>query len=163
GVAISPAITVQIVDEFGNLTTSTANVSMAIGTNPGSGTLSGTTTIAAVGGVATFGTLSINKAGTGYTLTAASSGLIGDTSTTFSTLSINKAGTGYTLSAGSTGLTGATSSTFNITAAAPALFVVAGYPSPTLAGDIHTFTVTAKDAFGNTADNYTGTVTFTST
>ena len=41
---------------------------MAIGTNPGGGTLSGTTTVAAVAGVATFSNLSINKAGTGYTL-----------------------------------------------------------------------------------------------
>src|SRR5205085_3434722 len=35
---------------------------------------------------------------------------------TFSDLSIDKAGTGYTLSASSTGLTGATSNTFNISA-----------------------------------------------
>src|SRR5262249_23993010 len=41
-------------------------------------------------------------------------------------------------------------------------FVVAGYPSPTNAGDAHNFTVTAKDAFGNTATGYTGTVTFSS-
>jgi len=34
---------------------------------------------------------------------------------TFSNLSINKAGTGYTLSATSSGLTGATSNAFNIT------------------------------------------------
>jgi len=39
---------------------------------PGGGTLSGTTTLSAVSGVATFSNLSIDKSGAGYTLTAAS-------------------------------------------------------------------------------------------
>ena len=56
---------------------------MAIGTNPGGGTLSGTTTVAAVSGVATFAGLSIDKSGTGYTLTASDGALTGATSTTF--------------------------------------------------------------------------------
>ena len=56
---------------------------MAIGTNPGGGTLSGTTTVAAVSGVATFANLSIDKAGSGYTLTAADDSLTGATSNTF--------------------------------------------------------------------------------
>jgi hypothetical protein len=83
GTTISPAVTVQIVDQFGNLTNSSANVSLAIGTNPSSGTLSGTTTKAASSGVATFGDLSINKASIGYTLMASSSGLTGTTSMGF--------------------------------------------------------------------------------
>ena len=83
GQAITPAVTVQIQDANGNLTSSTANVTVGIGTNPSSGTLSGTTTVAAVAGVATFGNLSIDKGGVGYTLTAASSGLAGATSTAF--------------------------------------------------------------------------------
>ena len=41
------------------------------------GTLSGTTTVAAVSGSATFSNLSINKSGTGYTLAAPASGLTG--------------------------------------------------------------------------------------
>ena len=40
---------------------------------------------------------------------------------------------------------------------------VAGYSNPTISGAAHTFTVTAKDAAGNTATGYTGTVHFTST
>jgi hypothetical protein len=56
---------------------------VAIGTNPGGGTLSGTKTRSAVGGTATFNDLSIDRAGTGYTLTAASTGLTGATSSTF--------------------------------------------------------------------------------
>ncbi len=82
GVAISPAVTVRILDSNGVQTNSTANVTLVIGTNPGGGTLSGTTTVAAVNGVATFSNLSINKAGTGYTL-AASGTVTGATSGTF--------------------------------------------------------------------------------
>ena len=83
GAPITPAVTVQILDAQGNLTTSTAPVVIAIGTNAGGGTLSGTMTVAAVAGVATFGNLFINKTGTGYTLTAARAGLTGATSSAF--------------------------------------------------------------------------------
>src|SRR5436190_1076632 len=58
-------------------------IKVAIGSNPGGGTLAGTTSVNAVSGVATFSTLSINNAGTGYTLTASASGLTGETSTSF--------------------------------------------------------------------------------
>ena len=71
GASISPAVTVLVQDANGNTVTSdTSNVTVAIGTNPGGGTLSGTKTVAAVNGVATFNNLSINKAGNGYVLTA---------------------------------------------------------------------------------------------
>jgi hypothetical protein len=72
GGVISPAVTVQLFDAYGNLATkdNSDQVSVSIGSNPGGGTLSGTTTIAVIGGVATFGNLSINQPGTGYTLTA---------------------------------------------------------------------------------------------
>jgi hypothetical protein len=83
GEAIAPAIEVEVLDRFGNLTSSTANVSVAIGTNPGEGTLSGTTTQAASGGIAAFGDLSIDKTGIVYTLAATSSGLTGITSDGF--------------------------------------------------------------------------------
>jgi len=75
GTAISPSVTVQIQDANGFLTTNTSSVTMAIGTNPSSGTLSGTLTVAAVAGTATFSTLNIDKVGTGYTLSATSGGL----------------------------------------------------------------------------------------
>src|SRR5207244_12184280 len=58
-------------------------VSIALGANPGGGALSGTTPVAAVGGVATFFDLSINKTGSGYTLTAAASGFAPVTSSAF--------------------------------------------------------------------------------
>jgi hypothetical protein len=84
GTSIAPAVTVIVEDANGNtVTTSTAAVTIAIGNNPGSGTLGGTTTVNAVGGVATFSNLSISNLGTGYTLTASSPGLTGATSRTF--------------------------------------------------------------------------------
>ena len=57
-------------------------------------------------------------------------------------------------------ITGSASVTVN--AAAATTLAVSGYPSPTTAGASHSFTVTAKDAFGNTATGYLGTVHFTS-
>src|SRR5438093_1593189 len=72
GAAITPAIQVTARDSFGNTATGfAANVTLAIGNNPGGGALSGTPTQTAVGGVASFSGLTINKAGIGYTLTAA--------------------------------------------------------------------------------------------
>jgi sugar lactone lactonase YvrE len=43
-----------------------------------------------------------------------------------------------------------------------AKLLVAGFPTTTIAGGAHTFTVTLLDAFGNVADGYRGTVHFTS-
>jgi hypothetical protein len=62
---------------------SSASVALSIGNNPGSGTLSGTTTVAASSGVAEFTGLSINNAGVGYTLSATSTGLSSGTSNSF--------------------------------------------------------------------------------
>jgi hypothetical protein len=87
GVAGSPLATqpvVKVQDVNGNvMTTSTASVTVAIGTNSGNGALAGTATVNAVNGVATFSGLSISTAGNGYTLTASSTGLTGATSSTF--------------------------------------------------------------------------------
>src|SRR5205085_8922579 len=55
GAAITPAIQVTARDSFGNTATGfAANVTLAIGNNPGGGALSGTPTQTAVGGVASF-------------------------------------------------------------------------------------------------------------
>src|SRR5205807_1831331 len=50
-----------------------------------------------------------------------------------------------------------------VNAAAASKLVVSGFPASTTAGVSHSFTVTALDAFNNTATGYTGTVTFSST
>src|SRR5437899_505607 len=110
----------------------TVNVTVAIGTNPAGGTLSGTHTIAAVAGVATFSTLSIDKAGNGYTLAATAPGLAGSTSAGFTVAPGTATQLAFTLQP-STTTTGATIK--------PAV------------------RVTAFDALGNTATGFAGNVT----
>lgn len=84
GENIDPAVTVQIEDEHENLVTDATNqVTISLGSNPGGGTLSGTLSVNASGGIATFSNLSINKTGEGYTLIASAAGLTSDTSSPF--------------------------------------------------------------------------------
>src|SRR5262249_28937855 len=54
------------------------------------------------------------------------------------------------------------SATVTVTPAAASTLVLSGYPSPTTAGASNSFTVTARDAYGNVATGYTGKVHFTS-
>ncbi|HEV8062993.1 MAG TPA: hypothetical protein VGP68_24140, partial [Gemmataceae bacterium] len=72
GVDIFPAVVIQVDDTYNNLITTdnTDQVTVAIGTNPSGGALSGTTMVTVSGGMATFSTLSINLPGSGYTLSA---------------------------------------------------------------------------------------------
>ena len=88
-----PTVTVR--DSLGNsATSSTASITVAIGTNPSGGTLNGTTTANASSGVATFTGLNINQAGNGYSLTASSAGLTGTTSSAFNITSGSGGGGG---------------------------------------------------------------------
>jgi hypothetical protein len=133
GAAITPAVQVSAKDAQGNLVTGfTGSVTVAIGTNPAGGTLAGTTTVTAVGGVATFASLSLDKSGTGYTLTAAAAGL-----------------------------TGATSAAFTINPGAVSQLVFTGPPSSVRAGHaiFPAVQVSARDALGNPVTGYTGSVT----
>src|SRR5207302_498474 len=120
-------------DPQGNTATAfTGNVTVALGANPGGGTLAGTATVAAVGGVASFPGLSVNKTGNGYTLTAAA-----------------------------TGLPTGTSTPFNITPGAATQLVFTVQPSAVTAGAAITppVQVTAEDGLGNTDPTFTGNVT----
>jgi hypothetical protein len=113
---------VSVEDALGNVvTSSSAPVTLAIGTNPSAGTLTcGTNPVNASSGVATF-SCSINKTGTGYTLTATSSGL-----------------------------TSVTSSSFNITPGTAAKLVVTTQPpASSTAGVKFTTGVSVEDALGN--------------
>ncbi|MCX5762290.1 MAG: Ig-like domain-containing protein, partial [Gemmatimonadetes bacterium] len=123
GGLVTPAITVTAVDSDGNtVPTFTGAVTMALGTNPKGGTLTGTLTRNAVAGVATFDDLSINRAAAGYTLSATSSAL-----------------------------TAGSSAAFNVTADAPAeLQVVRGDAQTRPAGStLDTIVVRVVDALGN--------------
>jgi hypothetical protein len=87
GASLSPAVTVSVLDGFGNLATAdTASVSVSLGQNPAGSTLNGTTPIAPVNGVATFADLRLDKTGAGYTLVASRAGLAGTTSVPFDIL-----------------------------------------------------------------------------
>src|SRR5581483_8024691 len=61
-----------------------------------------------------------------------------------------------------TGAIAGTQAGITVNPAAASTFVVAGFPSPLTAGVAGAVTVTAKDAFGNTATGYRGSVHFTS-
>ena len=108
-------------DANGNtVTTNSSNVTIALGS--GGGTLSGTKTVAAASGVATFSNLSMDKAGA------------------------------FTLAASDGALTGAASSEFTITAGAPAKLAFAVQPGNGTGGSALSAqpTVTLQDAGGNT-------------
>src|SRR5438132_9999697 len=67
GAAISPAVQVTALDPAGNPVPGfTGSITVALGNNPGGSALGGTTTVAAVNGVASFATLTLDKTGTGY-------------------------------------------------------------------------------------------------
>jgi hypothetical protein len=90
GLPIVPAVEVTARDAQGNRATDfTAGVTVAIGTNPTGGVLSGTATVNAVAGVAAYADLSISKTGNGYRLIAAATGLTGGTSSSFNITSVS--------------------------------------------------------------------------
>ncbi len=124
GQTITPAVTVEARNAGGNVDPDfTGLVTLSIATGPAGGALMGTTSKAAVDGVATFGDLSIQQAGT------------------------------YTLQAASAPLTEATSSSFQITPAAPsgATSEITADPTtiPADGSSTSTITVQLRDAFGN--------------
>ena len=126
GASINPAIKVQVLDANGALVTSSSQqITLAVETNPGSGTLSGTVTINATGGEATFGNISINKSGSGYTLSASAPG---------------------------TSITNVSSSAFNVTPAVASKlgFVVQPTNVPVTSTIAPAVQVAVQDQFGNT-------------
>jgi hypothetical protein len=81
---MSPEVKVIAVDSLGNVLRSfNGQVSVTLGSGASGGTLSGTTSVAASGGLAIFPTLVINQAGSGYTLIASATGLVSVSSTLF--------------------------------------------------------------------------------
>ena len=116
-------------DRFGNAATAFAgSIGIALKNNPGGGTLGGTSSMMPTNGVATF-----------------------------SDLELDKAASGYTIQATSTGLTAATTGSFDVTpAAASQLLITAQPPSSVTAGNSFGLTVTAEDRFGNLATEFEG-------
>jgi|GEM_PF-3405876 len=132
GDPINPAVTVRILDAFGNpLTTSTLVVALTLVGTPGA-ILSGTTSVMAVNGTATF-----------------------------SDLSVQQAGVLYTLAATSTGVPSVSSNTFNILPASPARLVFSVEPAPGVVGLplSPAVQVSIQDAYGNAIPSATNAVT----
>jgi hypothetical protein len=137
GSSMTPPIEVEIRDQFTNpVTSATSEVTLVIATNPTGATLTGGGPVAAVGGVASFAGLSVDKVGTGYTLAASSPGL-----------------------------TGATSAPFTVIAGAvsPAQSTVAAAPESVGESELSTITVAAQDANGNAIEGATVVLAVTGT
>ena len=133
GVAISPAVTVEVEDAYGNVVTSnssTVTLKLSSGTFA-SGSSTATATVSS--GVATFSGLVIDTAGT------------------------------YTLKATDGSLTGATSNSLTISPAAASKLVFGQQPTNAAAGVAISPAVTVKveDAFGNVVTSNSSTVTLT--
>jgi hypothetical protein len=94
-----------------------------------------------------------------YTFTTGTGGDNG--SHTFNNLTLRRAGT-QTVSAQDTTLGYIAGSTNITVVAAPASQFAAAYPTPTIAGTVHLFGITAQDPYGNTAPTYRGRVHLTS-
>jgi hypothetical protein len=135
-----PPVAVDIEDTFGNLVTTGPDaidiISLSVATGPGSFTSASTTTMAAVGGVATFSNLTLTTPGN-YMLNAAVS------SPTLATFEV--------------------SNKFAITPAAvtPTQLLVTAPPTAT-AGTPLSISITATDNNGITAAGYSGTITLSS-
>jgi hypothetical protein len=123
------ALMVDVEDRYGNLVTSyTGNVTMTIS----SGTLLGTTMVAAVGGVATFNSLSLDATGS-YTLTATVAGVGGT----------------------------ATSNSFYVTADSPAKLAFTTQPKSVGGTHTFGAKVAVEDVYGNTVTGDDSSVTLT--
>jgi len=132
GQALSPSVTVDVEDAFGNVvTTDTSTVTVAVNSGPGGFTAGSTTSVAAVRGVATFSNLVLDTAGT------------------------------YRLRATDGSLNRATSGNIVISAAAASQLGYQQIPAGGISGQALTpsVTVAIEDAFGNVVTSNTSTVT----
>jgi uncharacterized repeat protein (TIGR03803 family) len=128
GTAISPAVTVDVEDQFGNLVTGdTSTVTVAIGSGT-AGALTGTLSAAASGGVATLSNLIFTSPGT------------------------------FTITATDGSLTSATSTSFPITAIPAKLVIESAPPSTANVGAAIPISVEITDQYGNVVTGATGSV-----
>jgi hypothetical protein len=118
-------------DNFGNITPNfSGSVTLALASNPGGGTLTGTTSTSFNNGLASFTGLSLNKSGSGYSLVASSAGLSPPPSS---------------------------SMTFNVIPAAPSQLAVTTPPPATVtAGQAFGLTAAVEDQYGNVVAGFSG-------
>src|SRR3989441_6715354 len=131
GAPISPPVQVAVHDSAGRITLRDTLVILSLGANPSGDSLRGTKQVRSVNGVATFANLRLDKAASGYTLTAAAPELQPDTSAAFSVMP------------------------------APATQLLFTVPPSSAMQDSAIkppVQVTAYDSLGNKATNFTGTI-----
>src|SRR5207244_3651493 len=130
GQPISPPVQVTVQDSAGRVTLRDTLVTLSLAANPSGDSLRGKKQVRSVNGVATFAELRLDKADSGYTLTAAAPNLHPDTSTAFSVMP------------------------------APAtVLAFTGQPSVTMQDSaMKPVQVTAYDSLGNTATNFAGSI-----
>ncbi|HWZ27258.1 MAG TPA: hypothetical protein VNX15_01765, partial [Gemmatimonadales bacterium] len=127
------AMKVSAVDSTGGIVAVfNGRVTLTLANNPSGDQLHGTVTVTAVQGTATFSDVRVDRAATGYTITAHIDGLADGTS-----------------------------AAFDISPGAPVAATYTGQPTNTTAGAAITpaVEVSVVDAFGNPVTQYTGTVT----
>ena len=132
GSPIVPAVQVAAKDSAGNTVSSFSSpITITLGANPGNATLSGTPTVSPVNGVATFSNLVLDRPQSGYKLTASAAGL-----------------------------PSATSATFLVTPGPATQLTFTVQPSNAMIDSVirPPIKVTAYDALGNLASNFTGVV-----
>jgi FG-GAP-like repeat len=129
GVAISPALVVQVEDQFGNAVSNSSDITLGIASGPTGAVLNGTLSTNAVNGTAAFSDVVLNTAGT------------------------------YTLSATAGSFTGTSSSFVINTAAPSQLVISQPPTATTAGTDISTVVVNVEDQFGNVVTGNTSNVT----
>lgn len=130
GSAISPAVTVSLVDVNGQLVSNATNAVTITLVAPTGAHLGGTTVATATNGLASFATLSVDKVGTNYQLVASA-----------------------------TGFASATSAPFSVSPGPAAASTFSTLPSSVIAGQGASFAVTLTDLGGNVATGASNTVT----
>src|SRR5438552_430053 len=130
GQPISPPVQVTVQDSTGRVTLRDTLVTLSLAANPSGDSLRGKKQVRSVNGVATFAELRLDKADSGYTLTAAAPNLHPDTSAAFSVMP------------------------------APAtVLAFTGQPSVTMQDSaMKPVQVTAYDSLGNKATNFVGSI-----
>ena len=121
-------LTVEATDPQGHVISNfNEDVTLSVASSQGQGTLYGTVTVAAIAGVATFTDVSLEQAGSGYTITAAYAGL-----------------------------TSATSNSISVTAAPATKLSIASQPTTSVTGNTEfEVDVSAVDPYGNVDQTFT--------
>ena len=162
-------LTIAAEDSSGNIdTTQTGSVTVALGNNPSGGILAGTTNVQFSNGLASFTNLTLNEAGSGYTLLATSSGLAPPASSDSLTFDVTS-GTTTPTGTSTTGTTtptptptgtgsSGTTATGSGSSVASARLVISGQPAVVNAGPYFQLTVAVEQG-GVLDTGFTGKVT----